>query len=398
MLIEKSVNFYRQSRARGAANLFANALAQVGITKLTKFILFKLWANGNRYRAFLKRRNRRIVDRAYFVASASFSFQAWKQYVRLTVNERDTETIEKLQDSKRKLLEADKKQKEEKKFLETIVSGLQKDNVASKKALRDKDEEIASLKAQLCTEQCRVVGLVGLAGALKNLSGTLEGAVGSSEAVFRHGMAAHLRHPATPAYADLFDATARVQLQEKNEQLQESSNGPSGLSTAILLRWVNALSLRAKTETDERSDKKIDAFMPPFKQADGIAALRDGEQLSRVVAVLVQDAIKFYKQQEEQQKLVTGEDADADLDVDAGDGEEETESATPSDIVGEDVVGATESSGAQGAGAGEAVLGADDKAPATLQPTLTLTRNLSLLCPLPSAKPCPTGSRPTWPR
>ena len=86
-LAEEALNFYRKTRARGAASLFANAITQTGVTKVVKYIMFVTWRNGFRERKWRGRKlafKADIMFRDHFIKMA---FYGWVKFNMSTVKE-----------------------------------------------------------------------------------------------------------------------------------------------------------------------------------------------------------------------------------------------------------------------------------------------------------------------
>ena len=79
-LAEEALNFYRKTRARGAASLFANAITQTGITTVVKYIVYSLWKNSFRTRKWAAKKKAfkaELVGRKHYMGPA---FNAWSSF------------------------------------------------------------------------------------------------------------------------------------------------------------------------------------------------------------------------------------------------------------------------------------------------------------------------------
>ena len=92
-LAEEALNFYRKTRARGAASLFANAITQTGVTKVVKYVMFMMWRNG--FAKWLGRKKEYKVNIMYRNHFLKACFTAWTKETMSCVKEnRDKRIIE----------------------------------------------------------------------------------------------------------------------------------------------------------------------------------------------------------------------------------------------------------------------------------------------------------------
>lgn len=82
ILCNNSVTFFRRSRAKGAAQLFANAIKEAGMTKATKLMLFKLWKNGYELRKRQDLKMKQVVERMFGNSCLYTPFKAWQKYTK----------------------------------------------------------------------------------------------------------------------------------------------------------------------------------------------------------------------------------------------------------------------------------------------------------------------------
>ena len=97
ILCQEALNFYRRTRARGAASLFANAITQTGVTKALKATVFKLWSNGLRYRSRREKKMEFHCEKLFKVTLVREPFRAWRSFIQSEILERKNKTIEDLE-------------------------------------------------------------------------------------------------------------------------------------------------------------------------------------------------------------------------------------------------------------------------------------------------------------
>ena len=80
-LTATALNFYKETRARGAMSLFANAITQAGAAKLLRFVLFHIWRNSFVQRTRLKHKKMFIAERRHRKSILIGPYTAWRQYI-----------------------------------------------------------------------------------------------------------------------------------------------------------------------------------------------------------------------------------------------------------------------------------------------------------------------------
>ena len=102
--VDTCLRHYRKSRGLGAKILLDNAVINTGACKLTKFLVFRAWKNGSKYRNSVEIRN---VDRAgkWWRHHQMYPlFKAWKLFIDNVLRERKQKSVDQL-DAKISLLE-----------------------------------------------------------------------------------------------------------------------------------------------------------------------------------------------------------------------------------------------------------------------------------------------------
>jgi hypothetical protein len=77
---QDAVLFHRKSLQVGAAFLFDNAIKEAGITKATKFIVFRMWKNGFLQRQIDSRKMNRVVVNISNIKIMRGPFHAWRKF------------------------------------------------------------------------------------------------------------------------------------------------------------------------------------------------------------------------------------------------------------------------------------------------------------------------------
>ncbi|RYG70157.1 hypothetical protein EON64_00880 [archaeon] len=93
---EKTVTFYRKTRAAGAATLFNKAFVEAGNTKVIKFIVFRLLKNSFQSRQREQLKKKTVVEKFFGTNLVHFPFQAWRRYTKENIVSRKDKTIAKL--------------------------------------------------------------------------------------------------------------------------------------------------------------------------------------------------------------------------------------------------------------------------------------------------------------
>jgi len=80
-LTATALNFYKETRARGAMSLFANAITQAGAAKLLRFVLFHIWKNSFNQRSRIKHKKIFIAERRHRRSILIGPYTAWRHYI-----------------------------------------------------------------------------------------------------------------------------------------------------------------------------------------------------------------------------------------------------------------------------------------------------------------------------
>ena len=176
ILCQEALNFYRKTRARGAASLFANAITQTGVTKVVKAAVFKLWSNGLQYRKRREKKMAFVCDKAFRVSLMRTPFRAWRSYSKSELIERKNKNLEELEAKvaflEQQVLKASAERsafEQQARFVSSMLK--ERDNTIAQQAA-----DLEHKAADLAVARRRITGLASLSGpllALKDVVGEL---------------------------------------------------------------------------------------------------------------------------------------------------------------------------------------------------------------------------------
>ena len=297
-LAQEALNFYRKTRARGAASLFANAITQTGITKVVKFAIFKIWVNGMRCRQFRMKKIEFAAEKAFKVCTVRGPFRAWRTFVKNSLVERKNKTIEEHSAHIVSLEQQINKAVAERKAFEQQAKWV--DNL-----LKERDATIALQTAQISdqTQQLeeakrRVVGLctttVGPLLAFNNTVGIIAETFleGHRENLMRE---LNLTRPAHDysmyfdgATADIYRSLGKESMRRKEaKKITKWDESTEIIET--LLAWVSAKSRVANLAADSNGNS-LNEFLPKYRVVETLDDISNGQALFRVVVALIFDA------------------------------------------------------------------------------------------------------------
>lgn len=283
LLVEKGVNFYRQTRAKGASMLFTSALAQVGITKLAKFMIFRSWHNGFESRQKLAKRKQLVVDKFFSKTGTYGPFQAWRRFVKMNIDERTAkaqeEMIERLHYCEDKIKELDEQNSMYKAKLDTISqSSMMKDRTIAEQATR-----INVLEKELKADKKRVIGLTGLVNPLRHLRRLMKDLIESQNSSIRKSLISASHIAPAHIYSNIMDEEFLKEL----HSLGSGEEADGNRLEKLLLKWVNTLSQNLSIRMDKTSGQGVDTYLPAFREVNDLIALSDGDHICRVIASLL---------------------------------------------------------------------------------------------------------------
>jgi len=295
ILCQEALNFYRQTRARGAASLFANAITQTGVTKALKAAVFKLWINGNRYRSRREKKMEFQCEKLFKVSLVRTPFRAWRTFVKNEILERANKKIE---DLEIKLSMAE----------QAVARAVAERNAFEQQAkftagqLKGRDTTIESLEAALAEaglqreeDKRRIVGLASVSGPLLALGDVVDLLLVDSCEDLRSRLL-RCASSTTPAhdFGKCFDVEDSVRTLGKDSQRRSSKKKVVKLDETseiieLLLTWASSKS-REASNVKAADGLTLEQYLPKFRVIESVDDLPSGQALLRLVIAVIFDA------------------------------------------------------------------------------------------------------------
>ena len=295
ILCQEALNFYRQTRARGAASLFANAITQTGVTKALKAAVFKLWINGKRYRSRREKKMEFQCEKLFKVSLVRTPFRAWRSFVKTEILERANKKIE---DLEAKLSMAE----------QAVARAVAERNAFEQQAkftaqqLKGRDTTIESLEAALAEagrqseeDKRRIVGLAAISGPLLSLGEVVDLLVVDSREDLRSRLL-RCASSTTPAhdFSKCFDVEDSARTLGKDSYRRSSKKKVVKLDETseiieLLLTWVSAKS-REASNVKAADGLALAQYLPKFRVVESVDDLPSGQALLRLVIAVIFDA------------------------------------------------------------------------------------------------------------
>ena len=297
-LAEEALNFYRKTRARGAASLFANAITQTGVTVVVKYMIFSLWKNGFLSRKWSSKKKEFKADLWFRYHYLRYTFKAWVTFKTHNLVERRDKRIEEAE-KRAAALEALANQAENmKKGAEMIAKKLTKEKDGYVSVIEKQARQIEELKESLAKERSRVVGLSSLSTTLLELE-SLASTLGENDSKDVHNrlyIAAASQLPNFD-YGKTFNEedTADLIVSENKRRDKGKIYKPDQLDEDVemiewLMNWASSKSRDAGTGQDPVSGKPLDTVLPKYKKINTWDDMKNGAQLLRLVISLIWDS------------------------------------------------------------------------------------------------------------
>lgn len=295
VMAQEALNFYRKTRARGAASLFANAITQTGITKVIKFAVFKQWVNGMRLRQQRGKKQEITAARAFRATLVKKPFRAWMNFTKDSVLERNHKAIEELT-ARVGILEAQ--------VAKAVAerSAFEQQSKWTDKILKERDVLIEKQQTQIVEQagaleeaQRRIVGLSALSGPLLAYGKLVKTTAASLTGDIRRRFlrAARSSTPAHDYTASFVDAEEVGRLLKKETMRRKEGRAVKLDDTSpmveLLLIWANAKAKEASLVATDITGASLQDFLPKFRIADSVEDLCSGATLLRVVVALIFD-------------------------------------------------------------------------------------------------------------
>lgn len=296
-LAEEALNFYRKTRARGAAALFANAITQTGITVVVKYIIYTLWRNGFRSRKWGIRKRIFRADVMFRLHFMAYTFKAWVGYKNQNLFDRRDKAIEELEKRVVSLEAATVLANNLKTNAESVLAKNQKEKGGFLQTIEQQAQHIEQLQAALKTERGRVVGLASLTMPVLGFDKVTERlSENERKDIHRQLFSAAASQQPTFDYGKTFNAEdlAMVQASEAKRRSKGKKYKAENLDEDVelvemLLTWASTKSRDAGSNIDQTTGKPLDTVLPKYKKSNTFDEFKDGKTLLRLVVGLLWD-------------------------------------------------------------------------------------------------------------
>ena len=296
-LAEEALNFYRKTRARGAAALFANAITQTGITVVVKYIVYTLWRNGFRTRKWSLRKRVFRADVMFRLHFMAYTFRAWAEYKNQNLFDRRDKAIAELEKRVVSLEASTVLANNLKTNAEAVLARNQKEKDGFLRTIVQQEQHIQQLQAALQAERGRVVGLASLTMPVlgfekladqlsenerKDIHRQLFSAAASQQPTFDYGKAFNAEDLQT-----VKEGEVKRRLKGKKYKAEDLDEGVELVE--MLLTWASTKARDAGANIDQATGKPLDTILPKYKKAGTFAEYKDGKTLLRLVVGLMWD-------------------------------------------------------------------------------------------------------------
>lgn len=297
-LAEEALNFYRKTRARGAASLFANAITQTGVTIVVKYIIYMLWKNGFRTRKWASKKREfkcEILFREHYMR---FTFNAWVKYKNTNCFVRRDSRIEELEKRVASLESATTQANNLKANAEAMLSKIQKEKNGYLDTISKQTARIEYFEAALHKERGRVVGLSSLTmPVLSYEEVTTKLSANEKEDIHRNLFIAAASQQPAYDYGKCFNAEdiatlneAEAKRRNKGSKLPKAENLDEDIELVeMLLNWASTKSRDAGSNMDPVTGKTLDTYLPKYKKAKTFDDFKNGTTMLRLVVGLLWD-------------------------------------------------------------------------------------------------------------
>mmetsp|Transcript_5446 Transcript_5446/g.5601 ORF Transcript_5446/g.5601 Transcript_5446/m.5601 type:complete len:705 (-) Transcript_5446:124-2238(-) len=305
-LIENSLTFYKETRARGAMALFDNAITQAGASKCLKFTIFRIWKNGFTSRMRLKNKRAFIAERRHRKTVTIKPFLAWKRYISLKYDERQHKKIEGTESSVATLnAEVTLLTKEK------MAADEKKDYLTRKLDMRDalltnQHQILMKIYGEIAKDRERMIGFCSLIESFISLTNIVEEA-SSSTSLSVNNMLDDLSVRPMHDYMKVFDSEIRDMAKfhrrkvitvehSLNHTSNSETNEEARIANKSLFEFVNTFSRDVGIRIEPTSGRSLAKYLPPYERASGFSDLKNGRQLCRVIMALVHDKCDYLEQ------------------------------------------------------------------------------------------------------
>ena len=287
-LAEESLNFYRKTRARGAASLFANAITQTGVTKVVKYVMFMMWRNGFRERKWMAKKKEFRADLMFRKHFLRACFVGWVKATMGCVKENRDKRIVELE-KRVEMLEVTAKQASNMKdAAERQCKSMQAKFDDFTQTIESQKEKIEALEETILQERSRVVGMSSMCAPLLKLDELYQREYANDvnelqNKVLRFAQSQQVFYDYGKTYnredfIDLLEADEKRRKKGKAIDLDDL-DPQSYEMVEVLLQWASSKSRDANSVMEPGSGKSL-SFLPKYKQIQGFSDFKSGAPYS----------------------------------------------------------------------------------------------------------------------
>eukprot|EP01031_Cornospumella_fuschlensis_P028813 gene28813-34781_t len=301
---EKTVTFYRKTRAAGAATLFNKAFVEAGNTKVIKFIVFRLLKNSfqNRQREQLKKKT--VVEKLFGTNLVHIPFQAWRRYTKENIVSRKDKTIAKLSERVKSMDVIINDLNMNLRARDAEISKLKEDNDQLKAMVEARDGTIVTLEQQVKKEQGRVVALSALSVPIiaynEAFNNILHQKMSETNQYLHVASTTSIGYDHTNVFADrvLLELGQLAHDKSTADPVAAAKAGnkvskPVAATHRMLLDWASHVSQAAGDHMEQESGKLLSTFLPAHMPVETLSELRNAKLLVRVVIGIIYDRIEL---------------------------------------------------------------------------------------------------------
>jgi hypothetical protein len=296
-LAEEALNFYRKTRARGAASLFANAITQTGITTVVKYIMYSLWKNSFRIRKWSSKKRAFKADVIARTHYMKMCFKAWTDYRTMNKVDRRDKEIERLTKRVASLEAATTQANNLKTAAETKLNKIEKSMNGFLETIDTQSNKIDLLESLLYKERSRVVGLSSLTLPIlkfndltsdlsnkdnKEIHRKLFNAAASQQLAYEYGKT--FNNEDLEIIIDSENKRRKNKKRYKADELDEDVE-----IVDMLFQWASSKSRDAGTNNCPQSGKTLESWLPKYKKINNFDDFKNGSILMRLVVALLWD-------------------------------------------------------------------------------------------------------------
>ncbi len=296
-LAQEALNFYRKTRARGAASLFANAVTQTGITVVVKYVVFSLWKNGRRQRVWAAKKRSFNADIMYRLHFMRYTFKAWVTFKTKNLVDVRDQRIKELEERVAALDSANALATNLKNNAEAVLARNQREKDGFLATISRQAQEIEALQGALKAERVRVVGLSTLSMPVLSFNKVAtQLSENERRDIHRQLFSAAASQQPTYDYNKTFNAEdlatvkeAELKRRSKKKRYKAESLDEEVDLVVMLLNWASTKARDVGSNVDQASGKPLESVLPKHKKVSTFEDFKSGATLLRLVVSLLWD-------------------------------------------------------------------------------------------------------------